>query len=719
MNDPYEYKRRSWPPEPKYTVLEPERRPKAAFFLTLLVCATLFFWLSWQLPVSRALEPLKQPAILYLSADGEPIVRRGFYKAEPVDADSLPDHVENAVIAIEDRRFRRHFGVDPKGIARAFVRNSREGRVVQGGSTITQQLAKNSFLGPERSYRRKAQEALIALWLEVRLGKDEILSRYLSSVYFGEGAYGLRAAARQYFGKEPERLTLGESAILAGLIKAPSAINPRKDLEASHARAREVLAAMVEAGFLTEAEAKRVELPKPVARDRAPVGSYFVDWLEDADRFAVQARYGEATVETTLDSRLQAAAERAVRAELAAYARRGVGQAALVAMRCDGSVVAMVGGRDYKQSQFNRAVQARRQPGSAFKPFVYLAAARSGRGPDSLISDQPLKIGNWTPKNHEGGSQGVTTLRRAFAASSNTAAVQLSETVGRARVIQAAQDLGIRTPLQPHPSLALGASEVTLLDLTRAYAAFRTGVYPVEPWGLPDQPRGGARRALDVQREQKPMLALLNAVVAEGTGRAAALPDVAAFGKTGTSQNYVDAWFVGFAGDLVVGVWVGNDDRTPMRGVTGGTAPAAIWKRFMQGAQRARLFDTGACPPLPPPDPPRTDPFPSVWDEPGLFPVDDLPPIEDYVPAEEYAATVYGPESFEDGPPPPLDEGLPPPPPLVVTVPADDRGPEREALRRAEERFREDRQRAAERRREASERARERNEDEDEDEDDD
>ena len=566
----------------------------AALALIVVVLLALF------LPSSRALEPLPHPALLLLTADGRPLARRGSYKEPPVAVARLPRYVPAAFIAIEDRRFYRHWGLDPIGVARAAVTNLRAGHVRQGGSTITQQLAKTMFLKADRSFGRKFEELFIALALEMRLTKAQILGRYLSSIYFGDGVYGLRAAALHYFDHAPEHLTLGEAAILAGMAQAPSALNPIYHREASERRARQVLAAMVETRAITLDQARAVRRVKVSPPRLLPVGGYFADWAALQAAKSLDGNYGETVLDTTLDSRLQGFAEQAVRSALTRAGRRHVSQAALVAMRRDGAVVAMVGGRDYRQSQFNRAVQAHRQPGSAFKLFVYLAAVRDGARPDMLVSDDPITIGGWTPRNFDGRSGRLLTLRDAFAQSDNIAAVRVEEKAGRPAIIRAARDMGVTSPLNDDPTLALGTSEMTLVELTSAYAGVAAGQAPVSPYGLKSTPPEPppARRPLRVS-ERMPMLDLLQAAVAEGTGRAARL-DAPVFGKTGTAQDHRDAVFVGFTGDLVVGVWVGNDDHSPMKGVTGGGLPAEIWHDFAVRALAAGLVRPVAFAPRPP-----------------------------------------------------------------------------------------------------------------------
>ena len=599
-----------------------KRGVKFLFLILFLIVALLMI----TAPLSRSLSPrLEAPSLTILSAEGEPIARRGAMIGEPVDVTQLPPHVGLAFVAIEDRRFYYHSGIDPWGIARAFFRNSTSSGL-QGGSTITQQLAKTSFLSPDRTWTRKAQEAFIALWLEARLTKNQILSRYLSNVYFGDNVYGLRAAARHYFNVDPEDLSLSQAAMLAGVVNLPSRLAPTTNLGAAQRRGLLVLNAMVDSGFITEVQAtaarRRPARVNLGPRDDTPTGTYFADWIlpaaEESDepsytprevqttldrrlqRIAVQVMreassgadedYGNRRIRTTLEGDLQRAAVRAVR-------RAGLGrtQAALVAMRLDGRVVAMVGGRDYAQSPFNRATQAQRQPGSAFKPFVYLAAFRAGFRPDTIVNDAPLRVGDWSPRNYDGHYRGAIPLRDAVAISSNSVAVQTSERVGRANVIQAARDLGITTPLRPEASLPLGVNNVNLLELTAAYAGIASGRFPIRPYGLPED----APTEASFRRDPQHMAMLrdvLHAVVTHGTGRAANLA-VPTFGKTGTTSDYRDAWFIGFAGDLVVGVWVGNDDNSPLPGTSGGGVPARIWRAFMTEALGIQAAP--AAPPVP------------------------------------------------------------------------------------------------------------------------
>ena len=530
------------------------------------------------------LQPPAERTLVLHGIDGTPFARRGGCVAESVRVSEVPDHFVAALLAMEDRRFRYHLGVDPIGTARALFRNLDAGTFVQGGSTLTQQLVKNAFLSSDRTLERKQKEALLSVWLEWRLSKTEILEHYMSRVYFGEGCFGLRAAARRYFDKPVRDLTLADSAYLVALIKAPSEL--ARDEEAAHRRADLVIRAMVETGDLEPEEAAAVPRaqPRPEAKE---LGGYYADWVAGTIEVNEKGDYTPLPVHTTFDPKLQGLAESALDSLLAKRGRKQkASEGAMVVMRKDGTVLAMVGGADYAKSPFNRAVQAQRQPGSAFKLIVYLAALRAGVHPDSRISDQPITIGDYEPKNFGRGYRGDVAVRSAFAASINTVAVRLSEAVGRESVIATARDLGISTPLQPSPSIALGSFEVNLLELTAAYAAVAAGAYPVKPWAItafdqvPRSVRPPAGSGAWLLTEADDARSLLSDVVRSGTGRRARLK-VATYGKTGTSQDHRDAWFIGFAGDLVVGVWVGNDDFSPMRHVTGGSLPAEIWHGFM------------------------------------------------------------------------------------------------------------------------------------------
>ena len=567
-----------------------------AVIVGALVLAVTMLWVLRDLPLDIDSAEAGEREIFLEAANGEPLGRVGPLRISNATRQEFPEHVVNAVLSIEDRRFYQHWGIDWIAIARASARNYWAGTIVEGGSSITQQLAKLRIVGRERTFRRKLREAFGATWLEMRLSKDEILTRYLNSVYLGGGAQGFPAGAKLYFNKNLADVTLAEAALLAGLIKAPSRFNPLHNPTVAYSRAATVLDAMVDNGVILrevadEAKAKPAVL-SPHALDSEPT-TWFSDWVA-AEAQDVSGRFARSMrAQTTLVPELQKLAENTVNQVLEQYANRNVSQAALVAMRRDGSVVAMVGGRNYKDSQFNRAVQAQRQPGSAFKLFVYMAALRGGYTLDDTVDASPLEIGDWAPDNFGGRNYGKVTLADAFASSINTAAVRLAQDVGLDNVIAAARELGIDAKLPKVPSLALGSAEVNLLNLTGAFASILAGQAPVQPWGVTsfsaaDRPRKvsigaptGSLQPLGGLRER--LVELLKLPVERGTAKGAALNGLAA-GKTGTSQDHRDAWFLGFNESLAVGVWVGNDDRSPMNGVTGGAAPAAIWRLFMTKA---------------------------------------------------------------------------------------------------------------------------------------
>jgi penicillin-binding protein 1A len=563
--------------------------------LSALSLATAMLWVLYDIPLQTRTGNNK-PSLLVEAANGQPIGRVGAL-ADSVERQDFPNVLVKAVLSIEDRRFYSHWALDPQGIARAAYANWSAGGIVEGGSTITQQLAKLQIVGGERSLDRKIREAFTAVWLDFRLGKDEILTRYLNSVYLGAGAYGMSAAARLYFDKSLSDLALPEAAMLAGLIQAPSRYDPINNLQAAQHRAAVVLDAMVEAGAIDGAaadQAKATPAQLKLSQKAVLANTWFADWIARHEVPKVAgAMKRTMRVLTTFQPELQRLAERVVADALNRAGRNGISQAALVAMRPDGAVLAMVGGRDYNISQFNRAVEAQRQPGSAFKLFVYYAALEAGYSPDDIIDASPIEVGRWRPENYGGQHYGDMRLSQAFAHSVNTAAVRLAMKVGLDRVAAAARELGLDAPLAQVPSMALGTNEVTLLDLTGAFASVRAG-QRVEPWGIAAfGAEGTALRALGNAVDSKRTLShhqeltrLLREVVESGTGRAAAV-DSTAMGKTGTSQDYRDAWFVGSNRSLVVGVWVGNDDRTPMKNVTGGTWPAQIWKDFVGAATPA------------------------------------------------------------------------------------------------------------------------------------
>ena len=544
-------------------------------------------------PLSKTLEAPTDRELILLDANGKPFARRGGCYDTPVTLHEIPEHLIDALLAVEDRRFYSHFGIDAIGVVRAARSNYLAGKIVQGGSTITQQLAKISYLSSEKSFTRKVKEVIAALRLEGTLTKNEILERYLSRTYFGEGCFGLRAAARYYFKRKIVDLTIPESATLIALLKSPTQL--AQDQEALHRRERLVLDAMVKHGHLDADKRHRMKHAKKRADKAKSFGAFYADWVAETVQLPSDGSMGTLPVRTSFEPKLQRIAERAVGTILKHYGRhRKASQAALVAMRPDGRLLAMVGGANYRQSQFNRASNALRQPGSSFKAFVYLAALRAGGRNDMLVIDEPITIGDWTPKNYDGSYRGIMPLQRAFSSSINTVAVRLTQAVGPDKVAAAARDMGISTSISSdNPSIALGTSEVTLLDLTSAYAAFAANAYPVKPWGvisIGKSRNGSGRPPRDAGRwklmEGESMRHFLEATVQAGTGRAAQLPNIQSYGKTGTSQNYRDAWFIGFAGNLVVGVWVGNDDNSPMNRVTGGSLPAQIWKNFMVRASR-------------------------------------------------------------------------------------------------------------------------------------
>jgi 1A family penicillin-binding protein len=570
-----------------------------AVLLSILVA--FFIWALSDVPWDEIAEGSLKPVVVLETADGKPLVREGPIQGPYAAREDFPPHLIDAVLTAEDRRFYEHSGIDLRGILRALYRNVAAGEVVQGGSTITQQLIKILYLERNRTWKRKIQEVVIAFWLEHRLGKDEILTRYLNNIYLGAGATGVPAASRIYFDKEVEQLNLSESAMLAGIIRAPSQLSLFTNPQGARRHAQLVLDSMVKAGKISAEQANaattdftELEPKKPAARS----GSWFADWVMQEARELAGPDRGTIRVRTTMVPRLQAIAEKVVAEALDRDgAEAGASQAALVAMTPEGAVVAMVGGRDYSKSSFNRAATAMRQPGSAFKLFVYLAALKAGLTPFDWVDDAPIEIDGWSPENYGGRFRGRVSIAEAFARSLNAATVALAMEVGIDNVVAAARELGIDAKLAETPSLALGSSEVNLLDLTGAYASVRKGEAPVEPWGIfsfraDGQPRafriGPPRQpTLDLRRYQEDMIGLLRLVVDRGTGREASFGPLAA-GKTGTSQNHRDAWFVGFTEPLVVGVWVGNDDETPMKAVTGGKLPAAIWRNFMEAALHAR-----------------------------------------------------------------------------------------------------------------------------------
>jgi len=566
-----------------------------SFVWLLVAMVAMVAWYAYDLPDVDKLEAGKrEPAIVFKDRNGSTLASYGDLYGSAVRLRDVPKYLPQAVIATEDRRFYHHIGIDFIGLARAVWVNIRQGRIREGGSTISQQLAKNLFLTRERTVRRKVQETLLAFWLERKFSKDQILTIYLNRVYLGSGTYGVDAAARRYFGKPARQVNLYEAAMLAGLLKAPSRHNPAANPEAAANRAKVVLLDMVEAGFITKERAARAIEAKHTLRPGLGAGGrhYFTEWVRKRIKDYAGEVTGDLVVTTTLDAGMQKIAEEQLALHLDKHGpRMRASQGALLAISTDGAVRAMVGGRDYQDSKFNRVTQARRQPGSAFKPFVFLAAIEAGIEPDAKFLDAPIRIGGWRPGNYGDRYYGEVTLRESVTRSLNSVAVRVSEKVGRGKVIRVARRLGIRSRLRAHPSLALGASEVTMLELTGAYAALANSGTGVFPYGIVEiRTRGGRvlyrRRGSGLGRvvaasHVAAMNDVLRAVMVWGTGKAARLPDRPAAGKTGTSQDFRDAWFIGYTPDLVAGVWVGNDDASPMKGVTGGSLPAWIWKAFM------------------------------------------------------------------------------------------------------------------------------------------
>ncbi len=591
------------PPHENLPPRRPRRRSWSLFLLrwsiVLAIWAALLAGLvvlvfSWDLPrPESALDAARRPSITLRDSAGRILTTYGDLVGEPLRLRDMPAHLPAAAVAVEDRRFWQHAGLDIIGIARAAWVNLRAGQVVQGGSTITQQVAKNLFLSNARTFRRKIQELLLTLWLERQFTKAEILEIWLNRVYLGSGAFGMDAAARVYFAVPARQVTLWQAAVLAGLPRAPSRINPRVNPEAAAARGREVLAAMADTGAigpeLAQVAASQIAFPPRPSR----AAGWFSDWVVDQAEPLLPAG-ADAAIRTTLDPRIQAIVETRLRALLdGPGAEQGASQgAAIVLDAATGQVRAMVGGRDYRTSPFNRAVAARRQPGSAFKPFVWLAAIESGIRPDDTVLDAPIRRGTWSPANFDGRFRGEITVEEALAHSVNTAAVRLLVQSGGPRVTAAAAArLGLAERLPNNESLALGTAEVGLLNLTAAYAAFFNGGLRINPTGIDSlhaighatgRPHAAPARVIDPNHAAM-MARMMAAVVTRGSGRPAAIPGRAVAGKTGTTQDHRDAWFIGWADSragrsgLMIGIWLGNDDNRPMDKVTGGTLPARLF----------------------------------------------------------------------------------------------------------------------------------------------
>ncbi|WP_439816116.1 transglycosylase domain-containing protein [Zavarzinia sp. CC-PAN008] len=603
------------------------------FVWCVILVGGVVTYYAWDLPgISRLGAIQRNPTVKLVAADGSTFATVGDLYGEALGLRDLPPVMAQAVLATEDRRFFNHFGFDVLGLARAIVTNVSRGALVQGGSTITQQLAKNVFLTPERSLSRKIQEAILAIWLERKFSKEQILELYLNRVYLGAGAYGVDAASWRYFGHSARQVTLPEAAMLAGLLKAPSRLAPTNDLDAARARAAVVLDGMVDAGFITVADADSAKR-NPATLARRPTSQearYFADYVLDQVPEHVGADAGDLVVLTTLDPRLQREAETALRAGLDQQGQEaGATQGAVVAMATDGAVRALVGGRSYADSPFNRATNARRQPGSTFKLMVYAAALEAGYTPSTSVRDEALKIGDWSPENFEPGPDRRMTLAQAVARSVNRVAVRVALDIGIANVVAMARRLGITTDIPENASIALGTAEATVLEMAAAYAVPANGGTGIWPYAIVEirnvagttlyrREGGGPGRVLSLQVAGQ-LNQMLAGVVRDGTGRAARL-DRPAAGKTGTSQGFRDAWFVGYTSRLVTAVWLGNDDNTPMNRVTGGTLPARIWRSFMVEATAADPVEPLPAAPAPPAPVPAAQPAARPAGSPGSVP---------------------------------------------------------------------------------------------------
>jgi penicillin-binding protein 1A len=641
----------------------------AAVWLVIFTAGFLAVF-AYGLPDTSKLDQVhRQPSLSYLDRSGGLVAVRGSQFTSPVKIDELPPYVPAAFVAVEDRRFYHHFGFDPIGVVRSQLYNlTHKGVPLRGGSTITQQLARNLFLTTDQNIRRKVQELILAVWLETKFSKKEILALYLNRVYFGGGAYGIEAASKRYFDKPAKELTVGEAALLAGMMKSPSHYSPLNDAARAERRATVVLDEMVKTRAITSAQrdnafAQPVRVSRTLANQHA---QYFVDWVDSEVRSILgrskdDVLQQDLVVETTIDLPIQADAERAVQSVVSApdAAARGVQQAALVALDGDGRVRAFVGGEDYADSQFDRAADARRQAGSSWKPFVYLTAMENGFTPDTPVIDEPIKIGDWEPHNFTGKYLGPINIQTALAQSINTVAARVANQVGTQNVARTARRLGITSPIQTDPSMALGAVEVSPLEMAQAYDAFANGGYAVKAYGI-ERIRTTSGRVLydhGVDKIARPkviqdqpldyMTQMMRQVLIVGSGVGARINGYDLAGKTGTTSDYRDAWFVGFTGGFVTSVWVGKDNNTPMRAVTGGSFPARLWRTFMTGA--LPKLQVSAIPGGPPsPQPPSGDvigdllgapssnpelPAPAA---PAPPPPDKAPPTQGKAPAPEF-----------------------------------------------------------------------------------
>ena len=565
-----------------------------SFIWLALFSSIAVTWSLLNLPETESIQISRQPSITFLDKDGRIIASYGDVYGQSVQFSDLPDNLINAVIVTEDKSFFSHPGIDFKGVIRAAYTNIKKRRIVQGGSTITQQLAKNLFLTPERSFTRKLHELILSFWLEMRFSKEQILSIYLNRVYLGSGTYGVQAASEKYFNKKVEDLSLYESAVIASLLKAPSKYNPIANFDLSKKRASIVLNNMAKNKMISLKQVNNAKFnnKKYSKFTNSPKSTrYFIDWLLPRVKSYVGEINKDLIVRTTLDVKLQKIAEESLINVNSKF--DSAEQSSLVALDLNGGVIAMIGGTDYGDTQFNRVTQAKRQPGSAFKLFVYLAGLKDGFLPNDKIIDSKIDIEGWSPKNYKNEYIGEVTIKEAFSKSINTVAVKISESIGREKVIKVAKSMGITSPILNSPSLALGTSEVTLLELTTAYnvlanngnGVFSYGIRSIEDTDgelLFQRKFQGTGKVLD-QSIVGRMTQMLEQTIESGTGKNARLNRPAA-GKTGTSQSLRDAWFVGFTSKIVVGVWFGNDNDSPMKKITGGTAPAILWRKFMTAA---------------------------------------------------------------------------------------------------------------------------------------
>lgn len=567
----------------------------------VFLIATLL-WFARDLPdITRSATFQHRPSIILLAADGSEFTRYGDSKGQTLRAEDLPPYLTQAVIATEDRRFYTHPGIDILGITRAMIVNISKGRFAQGGSTITQQLAKNLFLSHERKLTRKIKEAMLAIWLEQELTKNEILSAYMNRVYLGSGTYGFEAAAQHYFGKSAKDVTLREAAVLAGLLKAPSKYSPHNSPKLAIKRSNLVLNSMVEAGYI-EKEAIQKEgivmsLPNKARNDQR-TARYFTEWIINNLEKTIGAPDTDMIVQTTLDINTYRRAHSVLTNAIKnTNEMEFVSQGAVLVMQPDGAVTTMIGGYDYTQSQFNRTTQARRPPGSAFKTIIYLSALEKGWHPDDIILDVPIAEGQYQPKNFAGQYYGEVALRTALAKSMNTATVRLCDKVGIDNIIHKARKLGVTSDMERNLSLCLGSAGISMIEIGQVYTSIANNGYEISPYGIVNikTPDG----QLIYEREAPPryervispshvrdLSAMLRDVITNGTGRAA-IQNFPVYGKTGTSQDYRDAWFAGFSENATVIVWLGNDNNSPMRGITGGGLPAYIFAQIIPAAHQS------------------------------------------------------------------------------------------------------------------------------------